>query len=122
MRRRDNCAGAVGAQKAMAQDNAAIAAEERNEWRTGINVGDVVVEADDISLTGQRRNAAAPPIEPSPMPRTVSRRVPMRLPRTAEPLIYIPTPPDCGGAWVPEKLAIRPPRAWSPKPQSRVRS
>jgi hypothetical protein len=30
----------------------AIAAKERIEWRTAINVGDVVVEADDISVTG----------------------------------------------------------------------
>jgi adenylate cyclase len=35
-------------QNAMADGNARIAAEERIEFRMGINVGDVVVENDDI--------------------------------------------------------------------------
>jgi adenylate cyclase len=35
-------------QKAMAEDNAKVAAEERIEFRMGINVGDVVVEDGDI--------------------------------------------------------------------------
>ena len=40
------CAGEV--QRAMAERNAAVAAEQRIAWRIGINVGDIVVENGDI--------------------------------------------------------------------------
>src|SRR5260370_10822778 len=42
------CGCATEIQRAMAEDNAKVAAEERIEFRMGINVGDIVVEDGDI--------------------------------------------------------------------------
>jgi adenylate cyclase len=48
---------AVAVQQAMAERNTSVAAENRIEWRFGINLGDVIVEGDD--LYGDGVNIAA---------------------------------------------------------------
>src|SRR5207249_5286516 len=48
---------AVAVQQAMPERNTGVAAESRIEWRIGINLGDVIVEGDD--LYGDGVNIAA---------------------------------------------------------------
>src|SRR5215469_3909856 len=48
---------AVAVQQAMPERNTGVAAENRIEWRIGINLGDVIVEGDD--LFGDGVNIAA---------------------------------------------------------------
>src|SRR6202163_1230080 len=43
---------AMEIQRAMAERNAAIAEDQRVEFRIGINVGDIIIEADDIHGDG----------------------------------------------------------------------
>ena len=54
----DAVRGALDVQRAMAAQNASIPADRRIEFRMGINVGDVVVEADG-DLMGDGVNIAA---------------------------------------------------------------
>jgi adenylate cyclase len=54
----DAVRSAIEIQRAMAESNARLAAEERIDFRIGINLGDVVVE-DDGDLMGDGVNVAA---------------------------------------------------------------
>ena len=40
--------GAVDVQRGMAERNAGVPAEQRIEFRIGINVGDIIIDGDDI--------------------------------------------------------------------------
>jgi adenylate cyclase len=51
-------ASAVDVQRGMAEHNAPIASEQRIEFRVGINLGDVIVDGDNIH--GDGVNIAAP--------------------------------------------------------------
>ena len=57
---------AVAVQQAMCERNTGVAADDRIELRIGINLGDVIVEGDDIY--GDGVNIAARIESPGPMP------------------------------------------------------
>lgn len=108
---------AVDVQRGMAERNAGIAPDQRLDFRIGINVGDIIIDGDDIFGDGvnvaARLEALADPVGDLSAPaiawpaRAALRRQPVVAPRPPKRTVVLTMTGDSGACVCAAELATR---------------